>query len=112
MIENYTLFRKDKVQNERLMEAGGGLIVYVKNTVRCVSRNDLEQNDIECIFIEIFPPYSRSFIIGNIYRHPNENIHWSEIFETQIEKVLEADKELYLLGDANRDLLNEHIKRP
>ena len=112
MIDNYTMFRKNRVQNERRMEAGGGLIIYVKNTVRCVRRNDLEQDDIECMFIEIFPPNSRSFIIGNIYRHPNENIHWNEIFETQIEKVLEADKELYLLGDFNRDLLNENIKRP
>ena len=112
MIDNYTMFHKDRVQNERRVEAGGGLIVYVKNTVRCVRRNDLEQDDIECMFIEIFPPNSRSFIIGNIYRHPNENIYWNEIFETQIEKVLEADKELYLLGDFNRDLLNENIKRP
>ena len=66
MIDNYTMFRKDRIQNERRMEAGDGLIADVKNTVRCVRRNDLEQDDIECMFLEIFPPNSRSFLLGNI----------------------------------------------
>ena len=51
---------------------------------------------------------SKSFLVGNIYRSPNSGIIWNEIFEDSIENVLKEEKELYLLGDINRDLLNSN----
>ena len=51
------------------------------------------------------------FLVGVLYRPPNETIIWNENFEIFVEKVLETRKEFYLLGDFNRDLLNEQIKK-
>lgn len=110
-VENYCLYRKDRVLNDRRKEEGGGIIVYVKNSIKCKRRSDLECDDIECMFLEVFPNKSKSFIIGNIYRHPNENIYWNEKFEILLENVLSNEKELYLLGDFNRDLLKEQTKK-
>ena len=45
-----------------------------------------------------------------LYRHPNEEVRWNEHFEDFIETVLKKQKEIYLLGDFNRDVLNENTK--
>ena len=63
------------------------------------------------IWLEIKPNKSKSFLVGNIYRPPNSTVQWNSIFEECIEKVLGEEKEIYLLGDINRDLLNNHIKK-
>ena len=41
-------FRKDRIIN-----SGGGLIVYVKEGISCNRRTDLEQESLECIWLEI-----------------------------------------------------------
>lgn len=53
--ENYCLYREDRVLNDRRKEGGGGIIVYVKNSIKCKRRSDLECDDIECMFLEVFP---------------------------------------------------------
>ena len=52
---------------------------------------------------------SKAFLVGNIYRPSNSTIQWNEIFEACIENVGE-DKDIYLMEDINRDLLNNQIK--
>ncbi len=85
--------------------------MYVRENIKCERRVDLELDEIECIWIEIFPKNSKSYLIGQIYRHPNEGVSWNVKFETQIEKILQQQKEFYILGDFNRDLLNENIRK-
>ena len=100
-------FRRDRTEN-----AGGGLLVYVKEGVCCNRRSDLEHQMLECIWVEIKPTNScRSYLVGHIYRPANSSVHWNEFFEECIEKVLQEEKEIYLLGDINRDLLNDQIHR-
>ena len=99
-------FRRDRTEN-----AGGGLMVYVKEGVSCKRRSDLEHQMLECIWVEIKPVNSRSYLVGHIYRPPNSTVRWNELFEDSIEKVLQEEKEIYLLGDVNRDLLNDQISK-
>ena len=98
-------FRKDRLAN-----SGGGVLVYVKEGISCTRRSDLEQESLECVWLEIKPVNSKSFLLGNIYRPPSSTIQWNENFEECIENVLQEDKEIYLMGDINRDLLNNQIK--
>jgi hypothetical protein len=44
----FSPFRRD-----RSNKVGGGVIVYVKNTVNCIIRSDLHVGSIECIWLEI-----------------------------------------------------------
>ena len=97
-------FRRDRKEN-----AGGGILVYVKEGVCCKQRPDLEHARLECIWLEVQPVHSKSFLVGHLYRPPNSTIQWNEIFEKSLEKVLKEEKEIYLLGDFNRDLLNYQI---
>ena len=54
-----TPFRKDNDSN-----GGGGLLVYVKNGINARHREDLETHNISCIWSEISPPKSKSFLVG------------------------------------------------
>ena len=46
-----------------------------------------------------------------MYRPPNSTVRWNEQFEDCLEKVLQEEKEIYLLGDINRDLLNDQVHK-
>ena len=85
-------------------------MVYVKDGISCSRRTDLEHEHLECIWLEIKPNKSKSFLLGNIYRPPNSSVNWNSVFEDCIENILKEEKELYLIGDINRDLLNIQIK--
>ena len=97
-------FRKDRLENK-----GGGILCYVKNGINCIRRIDIEDINIECVWVEIKPKNAKSFLVGSIYRHPDSKIIWRDFFESHIEKVQLEDKEIILLGDMNRDLLNTRI---
>ena len=74
-----------------------------------LSRRDRRQG-CECMWLEILLKGSKTFLVGIIYRHPHEGVQWNELFENQFDiKVLECEKEVYLMGDLNRDLLQENI---
>ena len=66
---------------------------------------------LECIWLEVKPINSKSYLVGHIYRPPNSFVQWNKFFEDCIEKVLQEEKEIYLIGDINRDLLNDQIHR-
>lgn len=103
-IENFQCFRKDKIQGS------GGLLVYVSNDISCSHRKDLENEHFESMWCEIFPKNSKSFLTGHFYRNPLSTISWNEIFDDQLEKAIAEEKELFIFGDFNRDLLNPQIK--
>ena len=99
LIDGYQIpFRRD-----RLFNGGGGLAVYVKQNINCKRRSDLEDDDIEIIWLEIMPIKCKSFLIGSIYRHPESKVAWREKFDTHLEKVQLEEKEILILGDVNRD---------
>ena len=100
-------FRRHRAENA----GGGGVLVYVKEGVCCSRRSDLEHQNIECIWVEIKPINSRPVLVGNIYRPPNSTVLWNEYFEDCIENILQEEKEVYLLGDINRNLHDSQIKR-
>ena len=104
-VTGFQPFRKD-----RETDSGGGLFVYVKDGICCNRRKDLEHENLECLWLEINPVKSKSFLICNIYRPPNATVEWNTNFEDCIEHVLMEEKEMYIIGDINRDLLNKQIK--
>ena len=73
-LDNYQFFRRDRVITNKRKEEGGGIIVYCKNEINCKRRSDLEVKEIECLWLEIFPKNSKSFLVGKIYRNPNEAV--------------------------------------
>lgn len=93
-------YRKD-----RLINNGGGLLVYVKNSICCKRRQDLEDNYCENIWLEV-QSLRKRFLIGLFYRPPNSTIEYWDALESNIEKVSEDNLDLLILGDFNQDILN------
>ena len=105
-IDNFQCFRKNK------MQGAGGLLIYVWNNISCSCRKDLEDEHFESIWAEMYPKNSKPvlIVIGHFYRNPVSTIAWNESFDDQIEKAAEEEKEIFLLGHFNKDLLNPQIK--
>ena len=50
-------------------------------------REDLETNDISCIWLEIIQEKGRSFLIGNLKSPPDSRIDYNDRFEDFMDKV-------------------------
>ena len=89
--------------------AKGGVAIYVKETHETIERYDLNTCNLEfeTVWIEIKNQKSKNIIIGCIYRHPHKNnleefnLHMKHI----LYKLNEENKEVYISGDFNIDLL-------
>ena len=49
--------------------------------------------------------------MGNIYIPPDSKVEYNDTFEDFMDIVINEDKEFVLLGDLNKNLLNEEIDR-
>ena len=109
---NYDLFGLDGYhfeENHRSSRSGGGVGLFIKNSIEFLRRKDLEVNNdvLESIFIEV--PVcealsSRKVLIGVVYRPPGTNL---KDFNEALESILSTidRRYCYLLGDWNMNLL-------
>ena len=88
----------------------GGVLIYVKNGINFVPRNDLvieKEKKLESYFIEVQNSNHHNSIVGVVYRHPtmdqNEFINDHLV---QLTKLLSKEnKPMYITGDWNFNLL-------
>jgi hypothetical protein len=102
-IKNYKFERKD-----RKVKKGGGIITYINEGIVYKRRYDLEINDIESIWIQIFCKNRKSFLINFVYRPPNSNQAWIDLYEAQLEIADCSNHVYYLLGDFNINYVNRN----
>ncbi len=88
--------------------AKGGAALYVNSDFDTFERVDLKvQNDeFQSVWLEIKNERSRNIVCGCIYRHPrNDMSNFFDYIETTLKTINDENKELYLCGDFNIDLL-------
>ena len=99
----------------------GGALLYIKDQHNCKIREDLNKEiykpgKLESIFIEIINKNKKNIIIGCVYRHPSMDIDDfnSNHLEQTLEKISNENKDVFLLGDWNIDLMktdeDKHIR--
>ena len=97
-ILGYQQVRFDRTRN------GGGVSIYIRESIKSRTRSDVPKNDIELICIEIEPPKSKPFLVLAWYKPLSVPV---DVF-IELEKVIcyfdREGKELILLGDTNCDL--------
>ena len=100
-IQNYTLIRRDKAYSMHT-----GLAVYIHNSISSFvkRRLDLENTEIECIWLEYKQNKSTPLLICFIYRNPKETANWLDNFETMIDNVQKYGFDIIVEGDFNIDL--------
>ena len=73
--------------------------MYLRNNINYQVRDDLCDDQLECVDIEIIRSHPRPFFVSTWYKSPNSlpDIFWQ--FECLVDKVDSEQKDLYLLGD-------------
>ena len=110
-LPGFTLFRRD-----RLVKKGGGVAVFVSESINAVRRSDLEID--ESVWIEIFLPKSKGLLFGTFYRPPSESVSQPDLdymdrLYNSLDYATAEGKEIIVNGDFNCDyLLKKPISKP
>ena len=102
-IEGYTCLRRDRTKS------GGGVCIYIRNSINFSRKTIFEDSDLEMISIEINKPQSNPFLVTAWYRLPKFPNELFDKFEKYIKKADLMYKEYYILGDLNCDLIAPNI---
>ena len=101
-IEGYNKF------NTASKSQKGGTAIYLNNNFDSLERVDLniKNEEFESTWVEIKNSKSKNIVTGSIYRHPHYNFEeFFKYLESCLVKLAKENKEVYLCGDFNFDLL-------
>ena len=75
--------------------------MYIKDSLAFNVRQDLQELELEAIWVELLLPKTRGMLACSIYRAPKDG-QFLEKLEHSLQR-LEPEKEIYILGDTNID---------
>ena len=94
-IPGYTLERKDRNRN------GGGVALYIRDSINYKRLNDLPDDNIELISIQVSKPKTKPFIVCTWYRPPGSTTELMNRFEDVLQKLDSYHMEVDIIGDLN-----------
>ena len=72
-----------------------------------------KKNQLESTFIEIINSKKSNIIVDCVYKHPNMNVSgFNFLINQPLDKISEEQKQIFLLGDFNINLLNYNEHQP
>ena len=78
----------------------------MRSSINYNTTNDLIPTELESVCIEIIKPHSKPFLVTTVYRPPNNSsADFLEKFENLIKAFDDENKEFYILGDLNCNML-------
>ncbi|XP_065681417.1 uncharacterized protein LOC136095111 [Hydra vulgaris] len=104
-LPNYKVIHQVRASNKE----GGGLCIYIKNSILFKVKPNLSSttNDYESLCIEIINKTSKNIVIHGLYRPPSGSI---KVFENHIKKIIKnkssMNKAVYFIGDINLNILD------
>ena len=78
------------VKKNRRNGPGGGTAMYISDKFTFVRRHDLEQNDLECIWMEFVFQKAKNILVGCMYRPPDSSLYTVKKFDEKFESMLAA----------------------
>ena len=102
LIENFLQpFRTDRCDRP-----GGGVVVYVRDTLTCRRRPDLEIRGLEADWVEI-KTKSKKVLIGGFYRPQNSNAQYFNHINESIDRAYNTNiPDVIILGDFNFNMFH------
>jgi exonuclease III len=105
-VDGYQLVRNDRNRN------GGGVLIYLRDSIAFKDRSDLSDKNVECRWIEIQEVKENPILIGCFYRPPSANLDYFNNMVNNIERASAENKEVVILGDFNHDyVLDETLHK-
>ena len=108
-IDGYYVERRDRNQ------FGGGVAMYIHNSVEYKIRDDLMNFENECLTIQIKIGMSKPFLVTSLYSPNNTTDHLNKT-DSLIACIDTENKESIIIGDTNCDFIKQtnyttHLKR-
>ena len=98
------------ISNHRRGKTGGGVGLYLGDYFQYKLIQDCNISNpevIESLFVEISNPLGKNIIVGTVYRPPNQNlVSFIEDFNKILSIISKDNKQCYIMGDFNLDLLH------
>ena len=101
-IDGCEFIRKDR--SDTIAKTGGGLLLYMRDTVKCMRRPEFKISKLETIWAEIELPNAKPFLLCTLYRPPSARNVWMDLFEEELSLTQTSGLEVILMGDFNIDL--------
>ena len=95
----------------------GGALLYIAKHLSYKPRTDLNlrtANQLESTFIEIINSRKSNIIVGCLYKHPSMDVSEfnKNYLNTLLDELSKENKQVFLLGDFNINLLNYNDHQP
>ena len=90
------------IRNDR-NRSGGGVVLYIRDTISFSERKDLVPEPLKMICIEVRRPHKMAFLVSAWYRPPNSSNDVFNEFDLFLCKCDLENKELMVVGDINSD---------
>ena len=81
----------------------------MRSSINYKIRNDLVPSELEAVCIEIIKPHSKRFLVTTVHRPPSATSKHFDHFEKLIKTIDNENKEMYILGELNCDLLKPNM---
>ena len=82
------------------------MVIYVRDTILCKRRKDIEINGLEAIWLEVRIK-SKKILIGGIYRPPNSSSDYFNLMLESIDRTHNTNiYDVIITGDLNYDMLS------
>ncbi|CAG2239657.1 unnamed protein product [Mytilus edulis] len=89
---------------------GGGVTIYIKNSLHFIIRNDISVSNLELLWVEVRNCSNEKFLVGVLYRPPNSNSNLWDLFSESVDKALDCNLPIFLCGDFNCDMMSNSIE--
>ncbi|KAL9968992.1 hypothetical protein ACROYT_G021146, partial [Oculina patagonica] len=106
-IPGFDLHRKDRQTGK-----GGGIAIYTNTDLNIKHRTDLEEPDLEVLWLEVFPFKSKKpLLMAGVYRPPSVKADYDRKLADNIERAYLLNMETILTGDFNLDHSKKDFNR-
>ena len=95
-VPNFTIFRNDR-SNRR----GGGVLLGCHNDFKCWRRSDLEQGDVEMLWVEVRLSSHNELLLGVFYKPPNSGTQPLEALVDTLTNASRHYNSICIVGDFN-----------
>ena len=90
-------------RHDRQDRPGGGVIMYVRDSLYCKRRTDLEIQNLEAVWAEVHVK-NNTVLVGGFYRPPDVHIDYHDLISESVDRACNTQiKDIVLLGDFNCD---------
>ncbi|XP_065681444.1 uncharacterized protein LOC136095124 [Hydra vulgaris] len=106
----FDLINYTSIHQPRDSYGGGGVSIFVHNSIDFYPRNGLCVNETDCesLCIELYNKTTKNIIVNAIYRKPSGNLKkFKTHLNTFLTKVIKERKHICVVGDINLNLLKQ-----